>query len=80
MLAYVVDSTAAPICVLVPVSTWAVFYAALFMDSGFADKGQGMALYISAIPYMIYPMVAAAMVPVVATGRIPLFGLMQLPS
>ena len=77
MLAYVVDSTAAPICVLVPVSTWAVFYAALFMDSGFADKGQGMALYISAIPYMIYPMVAAAMVPLVATGRIPLFGLMQ---
>jgi len=77
MLAYVVDSTAAPICVLVPVSTWAVFYAALFMDSGFADKGQGMALYISAIPYMIYPMVAAITVPLVATGRIPLFGLMK---
>ena len=29
-LAYVVDSTAAPICVLVPISTWAVFYAGLF--------------------------------------------------
>lgn len=26
MLAYVVDSTAAPICVLVPLSTWAVFF------------------------------------------------------
>jgi Na+/H+ antiporter NhaC len=26
MLAYVVDSTAAPICVLVPLSTWAVFW------------------------------------------------------
>ena len=25
-LAYVVDSTAAPICVLIPVSTWAVFF------------------------------------------------------
>lgn len=25
MLAYVVDSTAAPVCVLVPLSTWAVF-------------------------------------------------------
>jgi tetracycline resistance efflux pump len=38
MLAYVVDSTAAPICVLVPVSTWAVFYAGLFMDAGYAES------------------------------------------
>lgn len=28
MLAYVVDSTAAPICVLIPLSTWAVFLVA----------------------------------------------------
>ena len=42
MLAYVVDSTAAPICVLVPVSTWAVFYAGLFTDAGYAESGQGM--------------------------------------
>jgi hypothetical protein len=56
-LAYVVDSTAAPICVLVPISTWAVFYASLFQESGFAEPGQGMDLYISAIPYMIYPIV-----------------------
>lgn len=77
MLAYVVDSTAAPICVLIPVSTWAVFYAALFMESGFADAGQGMALYISAIPYMLYPIIAALLVPLVATGRIPALGLMK---
>ena len=77
MLAYVVDSTAAPICVLIPVSTWAVFYAALFMESGFADAGQGMALYISAIPYMLYPIIAVLLVPLVATGRIPALGLMK---
>ena len=77
MLSYVVDSTAAPICVLVPVSTWAVFYAGLFMESGFAEEGQGMALYISAIPYMLYPIVAVLLVPLVATGRIPALGLMK---
>lgn len=77
MLSYVVDSTAAPICVLVPVSTWAVFYAGLFMDSGFAEEGQGMALYISAIPYMLYPIVAVLLVPLVATGCIPALGLMK---
>jgi Na+/H+ antiporter NhaC len=77
MLSYVVDSTAAPICVLVPVSTWAVFYAGLFMESGFAEEGQGMALYISAIPYMLYPIVAVLLVPLVAIGRIPALGLMK---
>ena len=77
MLAYVVDSTAAPICVLVPVSTWAVFYASLFVDSGFAAAGEGMSLYISAIPYMVYPVVAVLLVPLVALGLIPLLGQMN---
>ena len=72
-LAYVVDSTAAPICVLVPISTWAVFYASLFQESGFAEPGQGMALYISAIPYMIYPIVAVLLVPLVALEIMPTF-------
>ena len=76
-LAYVVDSTAAPICVLVPISTWAVFYASLFQESGFAEPGQGMDLYISAIPYMIYPFVAVLLVPLVALEVIPEFGPMK---
>jgi tetracycline resistance efflux pump len=73
----VVDSTAAPICVLVPVSTWAVFYAGLFMDAGYAESGQGMALYISAIPYMVYPIVAMLLVPLVAVGIVPALGMMK---
>lgn len=77
MLAYVVDSTAAPICVLVPVSTWAVFYAGLFMDAGYAESGQGMALYVSAIPYMVYPIVAMLLVPLVAVGIVPALGVMK---
>ncbi|HAJ29845.1 MAG TPA: sodium:proton antiporter [Gammaproteobacteria bacterium] len=76
-LAYVVDSTAAPICVLVPISTWAVFYASLFQESGFAEPGQGIDLYISAIPYMIYPIVAVLLVPLVALEVIPAFGPMK---
>ena len=76
-LAYVVDSTAAPICVLVPISTWAVFYASLFQESGLAEPGQGMELYISAIPYMIYPIVAVLLVPLVALEIIPAFGPMK---
>lgn len=31
-LAYMLDATGAPVCVLLPFSTWAVFYASLFID------------------------------------------------
>lgn len=77
MLAYVVDSTAAPICVLIPVSTWAVFFSGILETTNFAETGQGMALYVSAIPYMLYPWIAALMVPLVATGYIPALGMMK---
>lgn len=46
MLAYVVDSTAAPISVLIPISTWAVFFGALLESNGVAEDGQGVWTYI----------------------------------
>ena len=76
-LAYVVDSTAAPICVLVPVSTWAVFFAGVLETSGAAAKGSGMSLYLSAVPYMFYPWIAVLLVPLVAIGKVPDLGLMK---
>ncbi|WP_104201745.1 Na+/H+ antiporter NhaC family protein [Billgrantia saliphila] len=74
-LAYIVDSTAAPICILVPFSTWAVFFAGLLEDNDVA--GNGMGLYIEAIPFMFYAWVAAALVPLVAMGWIPDLGPMR---
>ncbi|MEH6579507.1 MAG: Na+/H+ antiporter NhaC family protein [Amphritea sp.] len=77
MLAYIVDSTAAPICVLVPFSTWAIFFAGLLEDNGVAAKGEGLSVYIDAIPYMFYAWVAAIIVPLVALGKFPLLGSMK---
>ncbi|GIU45417.1 Na+/H+ antiporter NhaC family protein [Shewanella colwelliana] len=77
MLAYVVDSTAAPICVLVPLSTWAVFFGGLLVDNGIAGEGQGIAVYMSAIPYMLYAWLAVAMVLLVILGIVPAFGPMK---
>lgn len=77
MLSYVVDSTAAPACVIVPISTWAVYFAAVLEDTGSASAGEGMALYISGIPYMFYAWIALFLVPLVATGRLPLLGPMK---
>ncbi|MEM0953762.1 MAG: Na+/H+ antiporter NhaC family protein [Pseudomonadota bacterium] len=76
-LAYVVDSTAAPICVLLPVSTWAVFFAGVLESSDVAAPGEGIILYVSAIPYMLYAWVAALLVPLVALGKVPDLGLMK---
>ncbi|MFD2191261.1 Na+/H+ antiporter NhaC family protein [Pistricoccus aurantiacus] len=75
-LAYIVDSTAAPICILVPISTWAVYFAELLENNG-ATEGNGMWLYIESIPYMVYGWVALAMVLLVAGGLIPDFGPMK---
>lgn len=77
MLAYVVDSTAAPMCVLVPLSTWAIYSAGLLEGNGVADKGQGLALYMEAVPYMFYAWIALLMVPLVAIGLIPALGPMR---
>ncbi|MEE3216062.1 MAG: Na+/H+ antiporter NhaC family protein, partial [Pseudomonadota bacterium] len=77
LLAYVIDSTAAPVSVLIPISTWAVFFGALIEKNGLAPDGQGVWEYIQAIPFMFYPWIAVAMVPLVAYGKIPLFGPMK---
>ena len=48
-LAYIIDSTAAPICIIAPISNWA---AAV---SGFVTKGEnGLALFCQAIPFNFY--------------------------
>lgn len=47
-LAYLIDATAAPVCMIAPISSWA---AAV---SSYAPEGQGLSLFIRAIPYNFY--------------------------
>jgi Na+/H+ antiporter NhaC len=77
MLAYIVDSTAAPVSVVIPISTWAVFFGALLVDNGVAAEGQGVQEYIKAIPYMFYAWAAILIVPLAVTGVIPPLGPMR---
>ncbi|MBM13558.1 MAG: sodium:proton antiporter [Halieaceae bacterium] len=77
MLAYVVDSTAAPLCLLVPLSSWGVYFASLLEQNDVAAEGQGIAVFIETVPYLFYPMVALLIVPLVAIGVIPLVGAMR---
>lgn len=47
-LAYIIDATAAPICMIAPISSWAAAVAS------YAPDGQGIALFCKAIPYNFY--------------------------
>ncbi len=47
-LAFLIDATAAPVCMIAPISSWA---AAV---SEYAEDGQGLSLFISAIPFNYY--------------------------
>ena len=77
MLAYVVDSTAAPICVLIPLSTWAIYVAGLLETTGVAAQGEGLQAYFKTIPYISYGWIAALVVPLVIIKLIPPLGAMK---
>ena len=54
-LAYIIDATAAPICIIAPISSWAAAVA------GFAEDGQGLNLFIRAIPFNFYAILTVVM-------------------
>ena len=55
-LAYIIDATAAPVCILAPVSSWAAAVA------GFVDPGEdAIGLFCSAIPFNFYAIVTLIM-------------------
>ncbi len=56
-LAYLIDSTAAPICIIAPISSWAAAVAAFAQDSGM----NGLQLFVSAIPYNFYAILTIVM-------------------
>lgn len=77
MDAYIVDSTAAPACVLNPISTWGVFIAGLMEANAVAEKGMGTAAYIQSIPFNFYAIAAILVELLVIAGVIPIFGPMK---
>ncbi len=62
-LSYLIDATAAPICIIAPISSWA---AAV---TGFVEGTNGLTLFIRAIPYNLYAFLTIAMMLVLSIGR-----------
>ena len=63
-LAYLIDATAAPVCIIAPISSWA---AAV---SGFVEGEDGLALFIKAIPYNFYALFTILMMILIAVMKV----------
>jgi Na+/H+ antiporter NhaC len=77
LLAFVVSSTAVPICVIVPISTWVIFIGKLLEDSKLVPVGKGIANYLHIIPYIAYGWIQYLMVPLVIFGIMPIIWKMK---
>lgn len=55
-LAYVIDATAAPVCIIAPVSSWAAAVAS------YVEEGNGLQLFIQTIPFNFYALLTLIMI------------------
>ena len=79
-LSYIIDSTGAPVCALLPFSTWAIFFSGLFFaEQGVSELGFQSAIdtFIHVIPYSFYAIVAVILVPLFSFGLLPKLGRMK---
>ena len=73
-LSYIIDATAAPICIIAPISSWAAAVAGFARGAG-ADSG--MSLFIQAIPYNFYAIFTIIMMIVLVVAKFE-YGPMKL--
>lgn len=77
-LAYIADSTSAPVSVIVPITGWAVFIAGLLIGMGpVTNDAEAMSVFVSSIPYNIYALLAVVMVGAICARLLPEFGPMK---
>ena len=79
-LAYLIDSTGSPVCVLIPFSSWAVYFGSIFFSQ---DSVQALGCstwleaYVKAIPFCIYPIVTLIILFLFSFGFFPKLGKMK---
>ncbi len=61
-LAYLIDATAAPVCIIAPVSSWAAAVAGFVAE----EEVSGFQLFLSAIPYNFYALLTIVMMITIA--------------
>ena len=65
-LSYLIDATAAPVCIIAPISSWAAAVAGFAKGAG---AESGMSLFIQAIPYNFYALLTIVMMIFIAVTK-----------
>lgn len=78
-LAFILDSTTASVCILVPFTAWGAYVASLIAGQAesVTSAAEGLAVFISAIKYNFYPMLMLLFTLLIAARIIPDFGPMR---
>ncbi|MDZ7768459.1 MAG: Na+/H+ antiporter NhaC family protein [Woeseiaceae bacterium] len=78
-LAFILDSTTASVCILVPFTAWGAYVASLIAAQGgpVTSIEQGVSVFIAAIPYNFYPLLMLLFTLLICLRVIPDFGPMQ---
>ena len=70
-LAYILDSTSSPVCILVPITGWGVYIMTIIPTEfeGLGIEQNDVSTFIAAIPYQFYAILALLLVPLIAFGK-----------
>ena len=67
-LAYILDATAAPICIIAPVSSWGASIATYIQDA--VEGSNGMATFFEIIPYNLYALLTIIMIVIICGTKL----------
>jgi Na+/H+ antiporter NhaC len=78
-LAFILDSTTASVCVLVPFMSWGAYLAGLIAKEGgpVVDMEMAISVFANAIPYNVYPILLLIFSLLICLEKIPDFGPMK---
>ena len=78
-LAFLLDSTTACVCILVPFTAWGAYLASLIaaQSSRLGTAAEGLPVFIAAIPWNFYPLLLLLFALLIAGGWVPDFGPMR---
>lgn len=77
-LAYIADSTSAPVSVMIPISGWAVYISGLLIGLGsVSDQSSAINVFVQSIPFNFYAILSVFFVGLLALRIIPEYGPMK---
>lgn len=79
MICYIINTTSAPVCLIIPISAWVVFFSGIFGEQPEAAVvgDSAMSIYYNIMPYFFYPFLCVLFVLLVVFGIVPKMGGMK---